>query len=132
MDLKVVFQNSFDTQEVERAKWVIEKAQRNSWNVIDTLVSHMVSRTLIEQLTGELPEVEKKIKKNKDQELREWVLLNLSKEMSPWQISQSLEVSYDTALKLVKENTDYFLKVKKGLYTIKDGKLERKAAKKDK
>jgi len=44
------------------------------------------------------------------------------------EIQSMMKVSNSVALKLVK-NTDYFSKVKRGLYLVKDGLAEREAAK---
>jgi len=114
-------------QERQRALYVIEKAGVN--NPVDYLVGHQVSKTLIEELTGTLPVFEKKVRENKDAKLREWVLAHLGEATSPWEISKSLGISYDTALNVVKNNPDYFVKIKKGSYTIRDGQAEREEAK---
>jgi hypothetical protein len=115
--------------ERERAGYVIEKAQSHGTPVMETMLGHQVSKTLIAELIGEIPTTEKRVREDKDAKLREWVLAHLGEETSPWQLSKGLEVSYDTALSIVKNNVDYFVKVKKGIYTIRDGRAEREEAK---
>jgi hypothetical protein len=91
----------------------------------------MVAKTLIEELTGELPTQEKRVRKDKTQELRGWVLKNLGKEFGTIELSKKLDCSYDTALKTIKENPFYFVKVRRGYYEIRDGEAERIEAKKN-
>ena len=91
----------------------------------------MVSKTLIEELTGVVPEQEKKIRVDKTKELKEWVKKNISKELSTKEITSSLGCSYDTAIKTIKENPFYFINVRRGYYEIRDGEAEREEAKKN-
>jgi len=121
-----------EQQERLRAKWIIEKATRSGENVVATLVSHMVGKNLIEELTGVMPELEKRVKVDRSKNLREWVLKYLDKEMGTADIARSLDCSYDTAIKSIKENPFYFVKVRRGIYAIRDGVAEREEAKKDK
>ena len=121
-----------EKQEHLRAQWIIDKAQRNGESVVNALVSHMVGKTLIEELTGIVPELEKRVRVDRSKNLREWVLKNLDKEIGTADIARSLDCSYDTAIKSIKENPFYFIKVRRGIYAIRDGEAEREAAKKDK
>ena len=125
------FQSNFERQEHLRAEWVIEKARRTGEDVVNTLVTHMVNRALIEELTGKVPQLEKRVKEDKSKNLREWVLKNLNKEIGTADIAKSLDCSYDTAIKSIKENPFYFIKVRRGIYSIRDGVAEREEAKKD-
>ena len=128
----VDFTQMAELQERDRALAVIEKAQRNNWNVVESLVTHMVSRTLIEELTGVMPVHEKKVREDKSAKLREWVHRHLGQTISPFKLSQELGVSYDNALIIIKDNVFYFTKVKKGVYEIRDGYAEREEAKANK
>ena len=121
-----------EKQEHLRAQWIIDKAQRNGESVVNALVSHMVGKTLIEELTGIVPELEKRVRVDRSKNLREWVLKNLDKEIGTADIARSLDCSYDTAIKSIKENPFYFVKVRRGIYAIRDGVAEREEAKKDK
>jgi hypothetical protein len=123
---------SFEGAEILRAKWIIDKAQREKTDVVATLVQHMVSKTLIEQLTGKSPESRRVVKKDKDAQLREWALAHLEQEVTTQQIADGLEVSVATALKLTKENTDYFTKVKRGVFAVRDGVAEREETRRNK
>jgi len=129
---KVDYQETFDKSEVLRAQWIIEKATRNGWNVIESLVTHMVSKSLIEELTGQTPQLVKKTKEDKTLKLREWVLAHLEQEYGTSDLGRKLGVSYDTAIKTIKENPFYFVKTRRGYYTVRDGLSEREEAKKDK
>lgn len=118
-----------ERQELRRAEAVIEKAKREKADVVATLVTHMVGRTLIEQLTGESPEDKRTVKRNKDAQLRDWALEHLDQEVTTQEIADGLEISVATALKLTKESMDYFTKVKRGLFLVRDGVAEREEAK---
>lgn len=117
-----------EAQERLRAKFIIEKAQTNKWDVVATLVTHMVSRTLIEELTGETVKMERR--EPKKDTLRDWVIKNVGKSFSTGELISELEVSYDTVLKTVKENPMFFTKVGRGRYEVRDGIAEREEAKK--
>jgi len=129
---RVVREYLYEKQERLRAEYIIDKAKRSGENIVAALVSHMVGKNLIEELTGVLPEHEKKIRQDKSGELREWVLKNVGKVFGTTEISKALDCSYDTAIKCIKENPFYFVKVSRGKYEIHDGIAEREAAKKDK
>jgi hypothetical protein len=121
-----------DPQEVLRAQFVIAKAIRDNLNLVEVLTSHMVSKTLIEELTGESPVWSRKEKQDKAKELKEWVQKNLSKELPTKEIATSLDCSYETAIKTIKENPFYFVGTRRGYYEIRDGEIEREQAKKGK
>ena len=131
MEKEEVKRTNYEYLEKLRAQAVMEKAQRERDNVVETLVHHMVSRNLIEELTGEVVVHEKRVREDKTQQLREWVLKNLGKEFGTGELVKSLDASYETVLRTVKENPDYFVKVRRGLYAIRDGVAEREAAKKE-
>ena len=120
-----------DAQERYRALAIIEKAEREGTNVVETLVSHMVSRSLILELTGEEPAWSKKANRvSREEVIREWVLVNEGSEMTTQQIADGLGMSSSSANKVVKEFLDYFVKVRRGVYLVRDGKTERQVSKK--
>jgi hypothetical protein len=121
-----------EAQERLRAKFVIEKAEANKWDVVATLLTHMVSRTLIEELTGEVVRIERRAPERKSNALYDWVKTNVGRDFSTGDLISELGVSYDTVLKTVKENPMFFTKVGRGRYEVRDGIAEREAAKKDK
>ena len=129
---KAVRQALYEKQERLRAQYIIDKAKKSGESVVTTLVSHMVGKTLIEELTGVTPELERRVKVDKTAQLKEWVQKNLSKELSTKEIIASLDCSYDTAVKTIKENPFYFINVRRGYYEIRDGEFEREQAKKSK
>lgn len=116
-------------QERYRALAVIEKAERNNLNVVETLVSHNVSRSLIEELTG-VEIVREKRAPAKSNSLHDWVKANAGRDFSTGELITELGVSYDTVLKTIKDNTMFFTKVGRGRYEVRDGIAEREEAKK--
>jgi len=129
---KAVREALYNKQERIRAEYIIDKAKRSGESVVVTLVSHMVGKALIEELTGVTPELEKRVKVDKTAQLKEWVQNNLSKELATKEIVASLGCSYDTAVKTIKENPFYFFNTRRGYYEIRDGDSEREQAKKKK
>lgn len=124
-----------ERQEWLRAEAVVEKAKREGASeagVVEALVTHMVSRTLIEKLTGISPEHKKKERVDKQEVLRAWVCERIGSSLTTQEIADGLEVSYPTAIKIIKDNTDYFIKVKRGLWSLRDGMAERGEAKSSK
>ena len=118
-----------ESHELERAKAIIEKAERNEENVVDSLVSHFVSQRIIFELTGEFPNFERRIKRDVDADLKVWVSNNLDKEFTVPELASSMGISNSIANKLVK-NPDYFLKTRRGVYLVRDGASEREVIKK--
>ena len=119
-----------EAQERLRAQAVIEKAERDKVNVVDALVSHMVARTLIEELTGQEVVHEKRVREDKSGQLHQWVRRNETKKFGTSKLVQELGVSYDTVLKIIRENPMFFTKVGRGQYEVRDGIAEREEAKK--
>jgi len=122
----------YEKMERTRAFWVIDKAEREGLNVSDTLVHHMVSATLIKELTGKEVNRSRKTKSDPRAKLHEWAILNIGREVTATELAETFEFSLATAHKMIRENIDYFTKVKRGLYAVRDGKAEREAAKRDK
>ena len=120
-----------EKQELLRAEAIMEKAHREKKDVVSSLVTHMVSRVLIEQLTGVTPVQEKKVKEDKSAKLKQWVGRHLEQKISSSKLAQELGVSYDVALSIIKDNPFYFTRVGKGIYEIWDGHAEREEAKRN-
>jgi hypothetical protein len=113
-----------------RALAVIEKAQREETNVVDSLVMHMVPLSLILELTGEEPDrSSKRSRNNSGAKLHAWAVENIGREVKKIDVADGLSVSESTAYKVIRDNIDYFSPIKRGLYLVRDGKAERKAAK---
>ena len=126
--------NAVDYEKMERMRafWIIDKAEREGLNVTDTLVHHMVSATLIKELTGREVDRSRKTKSDPRAKLHEWVVLNIGKEITANELAEAFKFSLATAHKMLRDNIDYFTKVKRGIYVVRDGKAEREAAKRDK
>jgi transposase len=122
-------QTIYEKQEELRARWVIDKAQRNNLNVLQTLTDHGVSRSLIERLTGETVQMSRKAKKNKEQIFREWLTEHANQEMAVEAIAESFEVSIQTAYKIMRESPTCFVKARRGVYEVRDVYAERELAK---
>jgi hypothetical protein len=122
-----------DNLERNRALAIIAKAERDKENVIEMLVSHMVGRTLIEELTGETVDLERRQPKvTRLDMIREWVDKNIGLTYTTAEIAEGLEVSLGSATKYVKEYNDFFVKVSRGRYTIRNGEQERADARRNK
>ena len=118
----------YDKMERTRAFWVIDKAEREGLNVIETLVHHMVSATLIKELTGKEVDRSRKTKVDPRAKLHEWAILNIGQEVTAMELAETFEFSLATAHKVIRENIDYFTKIKRGLYSVRNGKAESDAA----
>ena len=119
--------------ERDRALAVIAKAERTGENVVETLVSHMVSKSLIEELTGETVDFDRRQPKiNRSDIIREWAVGHVGETMTTQSIADGLGVSLGSATKYVKEYTDFFVRVKRGHYTIRNGEQERVEARQNK
>ena len=129
MDFNAIAEN--DRRERDRALAVIAKAQRDNLNVVETMVNHFISKTLIEELTGTEVVFEKQGRRDISEELSEWAEQNEDAEVTVAELQELLEISNSVALKIVK-NPDYFLKIRRGVYSVRNGKAKREAAKLDK
>jgi len=129
MTKKLTKEERWEVSERWRANAIIEKSVRDDKNVIEELTSHFVARRLIEELTGEEVVLNKKNRRqDPNKVLPAWGKENVGREMTTEEIQNSLKVTYSVVIKLLK-NTDYFYKVKRGLYKVYDGAGDREAAK---
>jgi hypothetical protein len=62
----------YEKLEHDRALAIIAKAERDNLNVVETLVSHMVSSKLIEQVTGKVPSWERAVRTDRISQIRAW------------------------------------------------------------
>ena len=118
-----------DKQERDRARHIIAKAERNGLNPVDELTMHFIPRSLILELTGELPNLKPKVKRDPDAEFYAWAAENAGKVLSSNELADLLEVSYQVAMSKVRKYPDCFSKVKRGTYKVLDALAERAAAK---
>lgn len=127
----MISEELLEEQELMRAKFIIQKAIRDNEDVVDTLVQYFVSKSIIKQLTGQEPDFTRKTKAGKGRALSEWVSANVGKQFTTAELAESMGVSSSVALKATK-NLDYFVRVKRGLYLVRDGISEREEAKAEK
>lgn len=123
---------NYEQIERDRALWIIDKAEREGGDIVETLVSHMVSSKLIEELTGKTINRSRKTKEDPLTKLHEWVVANIGREITANKLAETFDFSLATAHKMIRDNIDYFTKVKRGLYAVRNGKAEREAAKREK
>ena len=98
---KVDYNKIYTNQEIKRAEEVLAKAKRDGLDVVEVLSNHMVSKTLIEKLTGTVPQVKKKKRKKKDLKM----LLDVKNK-------KFLEKTLEEAKKMSKELTEWELEDK--------------------
>jgi len=121
-----------EQQERLRAHWIIDKAQRNNDDPAKSLTLHAVSRSLIEELAGAVPELERKVKRNKEDNIYAWASENLGRNVTVQDVVDGFKVSMPTAYKIIREHPDCFIKVSWGVYSVRDGRADREAAKSNK
>jgi predicted DNA-binding transcriptional regulator YafY len=119
-------------QERLRALWIIEKAQRNGEDPAKTMSLHGVSRALIEELAGSLPERGRKAKRNKEDDFYAWAAKNVDCNVTVQNLVDDFQVSLPTAYKIIREHPDCFIKNGRGAYLIRDGRADRAIAKSNK
>lgn len=113
--------------ELARAKHVaLICNERNLGPLAKVLRDYGIPDEIIEQVAGCIPEPERKQKRgDKHKVILDWCDANPGKETTVYEVAEIGGVSYATANQLVKDRIDYFKKVKKGLYIIRNPKLER-------
>ena len=121
-----------EAQELFRANAIVAKARKEGTNVAKTLRDHMVGRKIIESILGDSPdevEVVKKKRGNSEAVIIEWAKSNIGRDTNPAEIANATDLSYATANKVVGLRTDWFQRIKKGHYIIRDADSERQADK---
>lgn len=118
--------------EIMRARHVaLVCAERSLGPLPRVLRDYGVSDAVIADVAGEVPEVERKQKRvDKYKTIFDWCCENTGKETTVYEIAEVGGISYSTANNLVKDRIDYFKKVKKGLYVIRNPQAERAEEKK--
>jgi hypothetical protein len=115
-----------------RAQHVIDKANRTGEDVSRALKEHMVSRSAITALLGDSYEYVAQRKKKRgtsEQTIIEWAKSHIGESTNPDSIAADTGLSYATANKVVQSRGDWFARVKRGVYTVRDPESERKADK---
>lgn len=93
------------------------------------LSQYSVARRVIEELCGEVPEIQKKVRQaDKRRAMEQFVKDNADGVVTPADLAEAGDVSYATAMKFINENPVFFTKVERGSYLIRDVEAERQAA----
>jgi hypothetical protein len=117
-------------QEIYRARAIIEKAERFGENVGKSLRDHMVSQSIILELTGEIHEYTPKAKRSSNEEIvLDWARDNVGVDTNPTAIAEATGLSYSTCNKIVQLRMDWFQKIRKGHYIVHNANEERAADK---
>lgn len=126
MDSKQIALN----QELYRARAIIEKSERFGENVGKSLRDHMVSQSIILQLTGEIHEYTPKAKRVSNEDIvLNWAQENIGVDTNPAAIAKATDLSYSIANKIVQFRGDWFQKIKKGHYVVRNANEQRLADK---
>jgi hypothetical protein len=119
-----------ERQELRRAHAIIAKAERDELPVVQTLADHFVSARIIEELTGERPDLSRKPKRVDPMDVwYEWVEQHVGETFTADTMAESLGMSVSAARKRINEHRGCFVKPKWGYYTVIDDREERKIAK---
>ena len=117
-------------QEMFRAKAIIDKANMYGEDIAKSLRDHMVSQAIIRQLVGESYEYAPKKKRgNSEAAVIDWARSRVGESTNPAEIAEATGLSYATTNKIVGLRSDWFNKVKKGHYIVRDPEAERVADK---
>jgi hypothetical protein len=107
-----------------RAQSVVEKYDGNV--TPNLLRSYSVPVSIIEEICGAKPVIEKKVKRaDRRRAIEEWADENPGTTVTPQTLSEVGEVSYTTVMSIITERPDLFTKVKRGYYLVRDPKADR-------
>lgn len=94
------------------------------------LGQYMFPESIIRKVNPDFEGFEPKVKRaEKYDVVYKWLDENPGAEITTQELSAVIEMSYPTTLKFIENNPQYFRKVKRGTYEIRDPKSERKADK---
>jgi len=121
----------FDYEAMERlrAHHVIAKAQRDGDNIVQALSNHGVSRSILETLEFDTTAPAKRGKRNKEEAFHNWATKNAGKDVTVEDLEAGLQISKPTAYKIIRDNPGFFVKARRGAYTVHDVISEREQAK---
>jgi predicted transcriptional regulator of viral defense system len=81
---------------------------------------------VIEQLCGEKPQVERRLKyADRRRMMENWCAENIDSIITPDELAEVGGVSYATAMKFINERIDLFRKVERGRYIVRDLRAEK-------
>lgn len=91
------------------------------------LRSYSLPTSIILELCGEVPEVERRqTRAAKRQAAERWCGENAGTTVAPQVLAEVAGFSYSTALAFIKERPDLFTRVKRGFYLVRDPEAERR------
>ena len=123
------YSEMLSNQELFRAQAVVEKASRLGEDVNKALRDHMVPQSISERLTGTRYEYKPRGKKASSEDVvLEWAQAHIGETTNPASIAEATGLSYSVTNKVVGGRRDWFLRVKKGHYIVKDAPAEREQA----
>ena len=94
------------------------------------LPPEIAKRVLDEMGIDKEVDTQPKQKRNdKYKKVYQWCADNVMRQVTPLDIAEIGEISYPTALKLIKDRPDLFRTLKRGLYEVRDPKADRQADK---
>lgn len=92
----------------------------------NTLREYGIHSSVIKELTGEEPEIERRHKRSdKYKTVFDWCAANVGKQTTAQEIASVGGFSLSTASTLIKDRVDYFKRVKRGEYIIRNPAAER-------
>lgn len=93
----------------------------------EILSRYMFPASIISKVDPDFEGVEPKVKRaDKYDDIYKWLDENPEVTVSPQYLTEVSELSYPTILKFIENNPQYFRKVKRGTYIIRNPKEERK------
>lgn len=111
-----------------RAEYVIQAHSRKGLNtsVVQSLREHGIYDWLIKEMTGQIPEHERRQKRvDKYKAIFDWCDANPGKITNAQEIASVGNFSVSTATTLLGDRLDYFTKVKRGEYLVRNPAVER-------
>jgi len=119
-----------DSQELHRAQAIIEKASRLGEDVGKALRDHMVPQSISRGILGTHYEYTPKKKRLSSEDVvLAWAKAHVGESTNPASIAEATGLSYSVTNKVVGGRRDWFLRIKKGHYVVKDADAEREAEK---
>lgn len=141
-DIRALIEKYGDATAVPRDEWFfVGETHRAhncliinpSWTVEQVVAHYSIDRRVAEQLFGiERDELLARKTKRSDKydKLMKWCDENVLAQVTPNELAEVGEISYQTALKYIADNPNNFRKVTRGRYEIRDPKSDRQAEKK--
>ena len=121
----------FHIQEHLRAMYIIRSArERGVTNIGKELHDNDVVPTVIEQITGSIPTIDRRVKRaDKHKGLEQWCVDRTGQIVKVDEIAAGAGVSGQKVRTFIDSRPDLFRRVERGRYEIKDMQAERLAAK---